>query len=265
MVDLYLQALMRGEISAKPTKSTAQENVAEKDRFDVEIERQIDAYVATLYLDEDPSQNQFNTPQMKRSKTKAEMKESLKLSELSSYLETGYNLLSKEGSQFLEKDAYESMIANLNQIESVLTTLDLAVGKKENFQKSLKITDATIQSIFKIAVEKFNQDHYGDALVLFVMLTTFVPEDADYWYRAGMSAHRCEKFNLATKLYSTAISLDTQIIGAHIFNIDCLIKCELDSEAAESIAKFENIKESISIDNYWDNLLKQLKSLLKDK
>ncbi|MBA2728077.1 MAG: hypothetical protein H0U49_07895, partial [Parachlamydiaceae bacterium] len=94
MPDLYMQALMQGKSIKKNTESAISN---EKNRFELQTEKEIETFAASLSFDEDPTQSHLTNPEMKRAKVIAELKEQAKLTELSSFVEDAFKILASEG------------------------------------------------------------------------------------------------------------------------------------------------------------------------
>jgi tetratricopeptide (TPR) repeat protein len=262
MPDLYLQALMHGEI-LKKSLATSISSEEKKNRFEVATEKAIDDHIETLTFDEDnPVGNKLVTPEMQRSRVKAELKEKAKLPELSAFIESAFKILTSEGGNYLDKDHTESMNKDFASGLDVLQKIDLNSPASENFQALLHFSDSTMDSIFKIALEKFNELQYSDSLSLFILLTTLNPENPDYWYRAGILAQKCENYELATRLFSAATDIDPVLIGPRVFLIDCYLKREMISEAKVAYAEAMEINEVAQIEDSWKEMLSIYDALL---
>lgn len=263
MPDLYLQALMHGEISEKRQIKPALKK-AEKNRFEIEIEKEIEAHVNSLqFEDEGTTKNLLTSPEMKRARIREELREQSKLSELSHFIEDAMDLLIGERSNYLSEENSEIIKNDFKKINESLNTIDLSVLIDQNTQPMFSLSDSTIELIFKIALTKFDQTEYSDSLSLFILLTTLIPEEPNYWYKAGILAHKCTNYELANRLYAAAISLDDLFVAPRIFSIDCYLKQEMKLEAEAAYEKVLKISEIIEIDETWNELLSDYKNVFK--
>lgn len=252
MPDLYLQSLMEGTSHNK-----------KKDRFEIENEKQIEEYLKKISLhEEDPSKNLLMTPSMKRIRMKEQLQEEAKYSKLSSFVEAAFMILTLEGKKYLNNEHYESMIAAFANAYTILNKIDLGPSSTENFQTILNFDDETITSIFNIAVEKYKESQYADSLSLFILLLILIPQNSDYWYRAGIAAHECKNYELALQLYAGVSSLDPSLIAPWIFSVECHLIQNSQEEAKNAYAEAVKISETSQIDDSWKEALSKLKMLL---
>lgn len=261
MPDLYLQALMQGQVLKKSAKA---ESLAEKNRFQIETEKQIDAYIASLPEDEHEfSPNQLISPEIKRLRLKEELKEEAKLSELSQFVITAFQIIVTEGSSYLSAEESKTLMHDFEQGNEALENIDLSIPQNENFQTLLHLSDSTIESILKIAIAKFNDKQYSSSLSLFILLATLIPENPDYWHRAGVVAQTTENYALATRLYQAAIGIDNTMVSPHVFLVDCYLKQGMPEEADTIYKEAIKICEDTNVDPSWKVMLSQYQILLK--
>lgn len=262
MPDLYLQALMQGEILKKSVASAVKEK---KNRFELETDKAIDAHLATLAFDQqDPSFDKFTTPEMKKARIRAELREQAKISELSQFIEQAFNILTSQGEKYLAKEKFELLNEDFAAGHEALEKIDLNIIPSENFQSLLHFSELTINSIFEMAVAKFNELQYPDSLALFILLNTLNPENADFWLRAGILAQKCENYELAIRLYSAAEAIDPSLLGPWVFSIDCYLKQDLKPEAQTAYAEAMKIGEASPIDDEWKEMLSAYNLIIKE-
>jgi tetratricopeptide (TPR) repeat protein len=260
MPDLYLQALMHGEILKK---SISPKIAEKKNRFELETEKAIQEHIATLSFDEqDPNNNRFTTPEMKRARIKAELREQAKVSELSHFIGEAFKIITSEGKNFLGKEKYDLMNQDFAFGQEALEEIDLNIIPTENFQSLLHFSESTINSIFEVAVAKFNESQYPDSLALFIFLTTLNPENADFWHRAGILAQKCENYELAARLYSAAEAIDPSLLAPWVFSIDCYLKQDKRPEALSAYDEAMKIGEASEIQDEWKEMLSCYKAIL---
>jgi len=254
MVDLYLQALLQGEVLRKGIRSYSKE----KSIFEDEIKKQIDDYINNLA--DIPDQNRYQTPQMKIAKIKADLEEEAIQSELTEYVNLALQLLSKEAQTYLSEDQNEELRASFLKAEEMLEYLDLQAPWNENFKTLLQFSDDAIDSIASVALALYREDRFDDALALYVLLETFSPETPQFWYQAGISAHARGNEEFALKQYQAAYTLDETLVGAKIFIAECLLKLQRFEEAKKNFAEIKQIKEFPSPD--FEERLKDLMEAL---
>lgn len=262
MPDLHLQALIQGQIKNRSSEITHAKKA--KDKFEIETERQIEEYIKTLSFEEDdPSIIHVITPAMQRAKIKEELKEEVKLKELSSHIASAFKIITTEGHRYLDAAHIAALNDDFAQAENALDEMDLNSPPRENFQMAMHFTESTIESIFTIAIAKFDEAQYSSSLSLFILLSTLIPENADYWCRAGILALECQNYELAIRLFSATTALDPSLIVPWIFSADCYLKLNLPREAEAAYAEAIKISETSQIDPFLEETLSQLKSVLK--
>lgn len=239
MTDLYLQAMMHGILPGKTKNAT--------DAWDLELGRMIDEELKNEPID--PNQDPFDTLQSKKAKLKLEYEEALKFSELSKHIERALSILSEES-------ALMTALSKLQHSD--------ALDETQDFQDILKIDNKTLDSIAQIGQESFSQGLIADSLALFTLLTTLSPENAEYWYRAGISAEAQEHYDLAIKLYQSTITLNPDLIGPKIFLIDCYLEGKKLNEAENAYNLAKTQSESEGIDSAWGELLDKLHTKIQE-
>jgi tetratricopeptide (TPR) repeat protein len=155
------------------------------------------------------------------------------------------------------------MVFDFIKGSEILADFDFKTPVNEGFQTLLEFSDSTIQSILTVTKAKYLEESYADSLALFVLLTALVPQDPTYWYRAGISAHRCQNYPLALKFYQEAIGLDPNLIGAWVFSVECYLKSDLRTEAEAAYLEAKRVGEMPEIDASWKEMLDQMQMLLK--
>lgn len=256
--------MMEGQILQKNvTKNALHPKTKSKDRFQIESDKQIELILKSLsFDDEDPSHNQYMTPEMKCAKKREELREEAGPSELANYVESSFRILSAEGRNYLTVEEYESMSQAFAHAHEILDEINLDVPFTENFQTILHFNNSIIEYIFKIAVEKYKELQYQDSLSIFILLFMLVPENPDYLYRAALVARECKKYELASRFFSATSSIDPLLIAPWIFSTECYLKQNLEAEAQASYAEAIKISETSQIDDEWKNALSSLKALI---
>jgi tetratricopeptide (TPR) repeat protein len=248
MVDLYLQAMMQGEFFMNKASTS-------DSKIDAEIDKLLDQEEET-----DPNQDSFNTPAMKKAKLKAEIKEALQFKELAKYIESALNIIIQKGKTQLKSDEYEGLMETFSHAREFL---DLPSETLESFQQILHITNDQMDAIAKVGIEDFNQSQYDDCMAVFILLATLRPDIADYWYRAGIAAHKVGLFEQAIKFYNAAWELDPSLVGALLFIIDCELNLNMLSDAESHYDKAKSLSETKEMDEDSRGLLAKLDAQIK--
>lgn len=259
MPDLYLQALLQGEIVEKGIRSTARK--LKKNRFEIEIEKRIDEYLKNLDQD-DSMPNQYMTPAMKMAKLKEEMRAEATFPELSKHIKEAFKILNCDARAYISEEQLTSLLDDFESAIERLDNLDVSNSFTDNFKNLLQLSDSTLELIIAIAVGKFKDGKASESLSLYVLLSTFTPEYSEYWYRAGICSHSNGKFEEALKFYHTAISLDPQHIEARVLSIDCLLNLSKIEDAKNAYHEVNLLSDSISIEDEWKQMLQEQKLAL---
>lgn len=262
MRDLYLEAMLHGEIPTKRVAITSPKKV-EKTRFEVAIDKNIEQILNCFTFDDGPpGQIQLISPQMKRKKAEDELRESFKNSELDEFIETAMTTLIDEGREYLESATYEEMVADFKAATAELNQLNLDEDLPDDLNKILHISAKTIEAIYKIALAKFEEEKYAPALALFVLLTLLQPEDFDYWYRTGIIAQLCQNYKWAVNAYENAAICHPESIGARLFATECHLALNQRPEAEAEYAEAKKISETISLEENWREIFKYIGTTL---
>lgn len=263
-MDIYLQELMNGRIQQKDNV-TKNSNKRTKNRFEIEIDKEIEAHISSLSFDEDPNTIQLISKEMRHARIRAELREQARLPELSKHLDSAFKILNGDAQKYLFEEEAHALNKDLKEAENALDKIDLN-STSTNYKSFLDLKDSTIDSIFKIAVEKFNRLEYSESLSLFVLLATLIPENSDYWFRSGILASKCQNYELALRFYTAARSLDNTLIEPLVFSIECLIKQNMKEEAKHSISELENIikDQSSGATKDWNEILSYYKLIVNN-
>lgn len=180
--------------------------------------------------------------------------------EFKKHLTIAFEILLKEEKSYLEKSAIESLNNDLKRYlthpENIIYLIQHPING--NIQKS------TLDSIETIAKIKFESEQYADSLALYILLTTLIPENADIWCRAGIAAHENESYELATRLFTAASTLDQSLIYPWVYSAHSYLQLDLLFDAEACYAKATEISlESSENDPLIDNALRGLQSILQ--
>lgn len=258
MCDLYLQALLNGEISGKQLSPSKEK----KNRFELEIEKQIDEHIKTLPLDESPD-NKFFTPAMRIARLREELREESKHSELTKYLDQAFQIIEKEGRKYLSEKQHQALLNEILRGLALLNEVSLSQVTNVDFKTLLSISDEAEDSIVLLAEKKTAETALDDCLPIYILLSVLEPKNATYWYRAAIACHCNKKYQTAIRFYNIAYSLDAELIGSKLFSCDCYLESNCIEEASQALKEAESISQKIECDATWKLLISELSTKLK--
>lgn len=105
-----------------------------------------------------------------------------------------------------EKIALESLVNNSEQ---------------NSMQEQLKITDATMQGLYRIGVEYYNTKSYAEAANIYIILALLNPTVADYWLNLGDAEYYNQAFTNALYAYAMAALTDPTDPVPHYYAARC--------------------------------------------
>ena len=255
----HLEAMMRGESSDKKKTPPA----ATKSKVDIELEKEIEAYVDGLELPIDPQGRSLETPQAKKEKMKLELKEAAKLPELSQNLDTAMEILIAEGANYLSTEANQALLSDFSNAATLLADMTLADTTDLSLQELSKFGDESMTSITTVAIAKYAEGKYADSQALFALLAILNPGYDEYWLRLGLAAQKNANFDLASRAYAAAVELNPDLIEARLFAAECLFAGKEFDKAKHEIAEAKKIAERTKVDQQWLDLLPIIEDEIK--
>ncbi|HEV8052796.1 MAG TPA: hypothetical protein VGP47_09890 [Parachlamydiaceae bacterium] len=254
----HLEAMMQGNFNDKK-KTTS----APKSKTDIELDSQIDAYVDGLSLDDLSNQKSLISPEAKKVKMKLELKEAVKLPDLSLSLDSAMEILINEGSNYLSPEANQALLSAFSNAASILADMTLTDVSEINLQELSKFDDEGMNSIVTVAIAKYGEGKYADSESIFALLAILNPGYAEYWLRLGLAAQKNANLELASRAYTAAAEIDPDLIEARLFNAECLFACKEAEKALQEIDEAKKIAERIKVDQEWLDLLPIIESSIK--
>lgn len=264
---LDVQSLIKAEAlrtAPNPVKN-ASRHLRKKNKFEIEMDKDIENYLQPLtFEDGDPSQSQFFSPEMRRVKMREELTKEASLPELLSFVTSALKTLQQEKSTYLDKEHLDAMTHDFMQVDEALEKIPANDSPTEDFQHLLQFSDLTMDSISTLAIAKFTENHFPESLSLYILLATLVPENEEHWLRAGIMAYRCENYELAVRLFSSAITLEPLLLIPRVFSVDCYLKRNLPAEAEAAYVEAMKLSESVEMDEDVKQMLELLKTAIKN-
>jgi len=259
----YMYALMHGEVPQKKTPGEVEMKVKSgTSQFDNDLEKKIDSYVDELELEEDPTHKSLVNAKAKRESIRLEIKEAIKLPELSKNINTAMEIIFNEGKKYLSPESAEILTRDFSNAAEILDQLTIE-GANVNLQELTKISDESMKSLVEIAIAKFSEANYVGSLSLFSLLTILNPSYSEYWFRFGLAAQKCEQLELASRAYAAALELDPNLLGAKVFGAECFLSRNLKEEARTEILAAKKMVEENATDPMWLELIANIEASLK--
>lgn len=257
MVDLYLQAMMRGEFAKKKSEGTIY-----KDKFDIAIDKEIDSYINEITANDDPREYLLVSPKMKHAQLVEELKEMAKFRDLNTQIELALMNLRKNGGYYLEASSFSKMENEFLEAEKRLDELDPLDAISQDLQQLLGFSEETLFAIAEVARMKFSEGQYYDSFAIFILLATLDEENPDFWLRAGIAAQKCDYDELALKSYAIALSFDPELIEARLFSSKCYLKCgDLEGAKLEYL-EAKKIGDKTSPEQVWSDLMASIGGII---
>jgi len=251
MVDPFLLDMMKREFNR--VKKNDLEFSAKKDlvksvnsRFDKAISQGIDEHLATLSFER--GENMLISPELKKARVREELKETLEMKDLSSQIEMAFEEILQTATQDLSSDESSILMKDFMHAALVLDHFDPQTPMEKTFQQILEISQLSIESIYKIALMRFDEEHYDKCLALFTLLTLLRPDIADYWFKSAIAAQYAKNEDMALYNYSIAKQIDPELAMAHIFSAECYLRKGMRSEAKGEVAEAKKILANTDLD-----------------
>lgn len=251
MDDPFLEAMLKGNAP----------KIKKADKYEMALERHIKLYFDALPPDDEPL-NPLLSPQLQRKKKELELKESLTNLDINNHLKEAVQVVLHDGKRHLDAETYDVVKGDFTTASRILAERDPENVSTDDFSVTLQISDLTIDSIFTIAIAKFEEENYAACLSLFLFLTVLQPSEFDFWYRAGIAAQHCENWELAINAYAMAFDLNQELVEARLFSVQCYIKLGLLDEAEAECAAAAELIEAMPLDEERLSLLADVKSRL---
>jgi tetratricopeptide (TPR) repeat protein len=235
----------------------------EKDQFDLALDKIIEEYVDAKMQEDDPSKNLLSSPQLRRAKFAAEIRENLNATEVENQVTAAISVLENEGLAYFGQEDYQLLMDNLDLLYKQLNSINLSEVNHESLKSALSIPQPVLDLIFNFAIEKHNQQLLFDSLSLFAFLSILKDDEPEYAYRVGLVAQECERYDQALRAYQTASQIAPQFIGTHIFSIQCYLKIGQYVNALAELEKAREILKSSKVEEFWQKHLLDMEALLE--
>lgn len=266
MTDIILYNLLHNSsTSSKTIQSESETTLPSNDPIQIAFDKAIDEHVDSLIKEGDQNSDLLTPISIRRDKLKNEILEAIDLPELFRNIALAINILKNEGSNYLSKEEYESLLMAFNKLNAKLEDINLQSLEiidnsliKENLSFPIDIQSL----ILRIGITKFSTQLFSDSLALFAFLTLINSDAAEYWYRLGLAAQQLEQYELAANAYVATSNLIPDFIGARIFATQCFLKINQTAQAQNELAAAKNIQQTSGVEKDWIVYLEDIENLM---
>jgi len=218
-----------------------------KQEMDEEIEKRLESFIP----------NPLQSLEQKRRALYEELKNEMELHELSSYLKRACQTFSSTGRSYIEHRRFAQIEEEFKEAYQMIADSDFSIENLD-LREFLEISDETLQALYDFAVAQFNEGFLLESLSLLILISQFISDNPDIWYRLGMIAHHLENYDLAIRAYQEAIVLNSALVGAQLLLIECLLIENRTEEAQAKLKDMKNYFDSKTIESTWQKVWVQL-------
>ena len=260
-MDADLYAMMHGVFNHSNTIA----KVKKITPLDRSINEEIDRKLNALDFNPTNTSNELESPKIKKAKMKQEIQNLLNFSDVDEKVNLALGICKNESGQFLSKEAYDSLLKNFSEVEESALLITSDQETQQNLKTLLKITDASCESLIRIANGLYQSNRYNECIAVLTLLISLESEVGDYWYRLGIVEQQCHNYELALKAYQTVIALEPSFFEAYIFAADCYLSQNLVSEAKAAYEEAKKLMDQGEADPTRKQLLEQLENMVKER
>jgi tetratricopeptide (TPR) repeat protein len=232
-----------------------------KDRFekacDASIKKEVDLRLSLL-----DQRNQLVPLNTRHAKVEQEIRETIDCTPLSQQVTTAVTLLRDEGQIYLKKEDYEALMLDIRNLGFKMDSLDLDHLDAKQLKSAFTISAANLAALQQIGITKFSEKYFLESLAIFTFLTVLEPEQANYWYRLGLVAQKCEQYELALRAHAVVSELAPDFIGTRIFASQCYIEIQQLDQALIELNAAKNISKTVTVEAEWHKRIVDIEKLL---
>lgn len=234
-----------------------------KDRFQIALEEAVTADIKKLIESEEPSSCKLVPDHVHQEQLIHEYLKEVDLTDLLHQLSLALEILEKNSEGFFSAENHQTILREISKVRDNFSVIDLQSLENTKLTKALSISTEALELIQQLAIAKFSEKKFPDALALFALLATLQSEEPEYWYRLGLSAQRLGLLDLAIRAYQATSDLAPEFVGANIFASQCFIE---KSQLSDALRQLEQAKTSIknnpNIKDEWKEQIVDIEQLL---
>ena len=96
-----------------------------------------------------------------------------------------------------------------------------------------------MDTLSTVALAKYDETAYAESLSIYNLLSTLAPDNFDHWFRVGITAQKCENYDLALKAYGITTYFVPERLESRIFSSECYLA---QGHMADAEAEYEEAR-----------------------
>lgn len=174
------------------------------------------------------------SPEQQKEKYRIEFLEEMQMNELNDVLIRALEAIIQEGKSILDATAYADLMIQINN----------AADSLENFNAT-----TLVANMETIAIDCFHKGSFEECTHIYSLLIVLERNQADYWYKLGISLMETGNFERAASAFDNCKTLDETKIGSYLFAAEChdalgkSEKAKVELDQAEQLLEFEENRD----------------------
>lgn len=198
-----------------------------------------------------PPANKLINPEAAKQKYKEQYKEKIEMRDVGKSLSQALFLIMNEGRKYLDLDAFTRTIDEFESAFDRLMKLEFDAIKDQSIKELSGISDETVSTIEKMAIQKHKEKDLTSSGRLFFLLTILDPDNFSIWIRLGIVHQENKNYLDALKSYGRAFNLNSTNIPNHIFMAECYMEIKDRFNALQECELLKSLISTQDIDTKW--------------
>ena len=211
-----------------------------------------------------PPTNKIVNPESVKQILKEEYKEKLEMRNVGKSLSQGLFLIMSEGRKYLNLDDFTRTIDEFEMAFDRLMKMESDAIKDQSVKQLAGISDETIGSIERMAIQKHKEKDLISSERLFFLLTILDPDNFAIWLRLGIVHQENKNYIDALKSYGRALNLNTTNIPNHLFMAECYMEIKDKFNALQECDRLRSLIGSQDIDIKWKECFENLEKAINN-
>lgn len=111
-------------------------------------------------------------------------------------------------------------------------------------QECFGFSDSSLIHFYSLAVDLMQENEYGKAYGLTVLLTTLAPHVQSYWIAEGICLSELGRYEEAAAIFEGAKILEEENPAPYAYSVDCYLKLKEKEKAKEEVLRLNEVLES---------------------